>query len=100
MDRKTVFVRFISNDYSIDYWSDVAIEEAIELANAFSQIDWVSLRSESGNLPPNVQARLAQVAGGVSTYDSEIGEMLFAMLSSDDADVVESSLRFSKHNQP
>ena len=92
MDNQAAFLRFISNEYSIDYWSDVAIEEAVVLAHAMSPAEWAALSTDWERLPPNAQARLAEVASEVSTGAPSIPLMLIAMLSSSDSEVVEASL--------
>lgn len=89
---KAAFERFISNEFSIDYWSDVAIAQAIELANALLPAEWEDLSSEWRSQSPVAQERLAQVASELSVEIPSIVEMLIDMLSSSNADVVEASL--------
>jgi hypothetical protein len=92
MDNKTTFIRFLSNEYSIDYWSDVAIEQAIELANVLPPADWISLTSDWESLTQLCQARLAQISSEISADTPSVIQMLVAMLSSSDSEVVEASL--------
>jgi hypothetical protein len=90
--KKAAFERFISSEFSIDYWSDVAIEQAIELANALSPTEVEALSREWLSLTPVAQARLAEVTSGLSIENPSIAEMLIDMLSSSNAEVMEASL--------
>ncbi len=92
MDNKTALVNFLSCEYGIDYWSDVAIEHAIELADAMSPSEWTVLCETWDRLEPIVQARVAEIASDVSSWIPDINQMLIAMLSSNLTDVVETSL--------
>jgi hypothetical protein len=92
MDNKSALLQFISNQYSIDYWSDVAIETAIELAAALSPTDWMALRTDWEGLTPVCQTRLAEVSSEMPIEVTAVAEMLLAMLSSSISEVVEASL--------
>lgn len=92
MNDKTRFLGFISLDHSIDYWSDVAIEEAIALADKMSNTEWCELSEVWTELEPVVQERIAEVAGETSKCSSEVVTMLVSMLSSDQEEVVSTSL--------
>jgi hypothetical protein len=86
------FLRFCSSDYSIDYWSDMAILHATELANDLSPADWNYLRGFWMTLEPTVQARIAEVTSGITNWTDDIGELLVAMLSSASTEVLEATV--------
>ncbi|MEI8019593.1 MAG: hypothetical protein WCH39_15415 [Schlesneria sp.] len=92
MDQQAAFLNFISNQHSIDNWSDVAIEKAIELANAMSPTEWRALKTDWERLTPLCQTRLAEVASEVSIQTPSVAEILVSMLSSNNSEVVEASL--------
>lgn len=98
MDDKEIFLLFLAHDYSVDYWSDIAVLEAGKLAKPLQQADWLGLRDGWRSYEPLVQVRLADVAGDVTSWHDEIGEMLVGMLKSDEPDVVEASVD-SLHQQ-
>lgn len=92
MESKIAFVSFVSSEHSVDYWSDVAIEHAIELADAMPPSGWATLCETWESLEPMAQARIAEVASETANWSADISKMLVAMLSSNSPDVVEASL--------
>ena len=60
--QKHNFLMFIGSEHSLDYWSDVAIEHAIELANGLTDLDWHSICESWNELGAASQARIAEIA--------------------------------------
>lgn len=93
MSETQFFISFISErEFSVDYWFDDALFEAISLANSLPADDWHGLCQNWRALSEFGQARLAQVAGEVENSDPATIKMLLAMLSSEAAEVVDMSI--------
>lgn len=87
------FISFISkSEFSVDYWFDDAVIEAISLANSLPADDWHGLCQNWQALSELGQARLAQVAGEVENLDPATIQMLLAMLRSEAREVVDMSI--------
>ena len=86
------FLRCITGDYSDDLWSDVVIEDAIQLANAMSIEDWKSIYTEFSEYDDLTRFRIAQIVTDVSGRNEYLGYMLYDMLSSSNCEVVEASV--------
>lgn len=87
-----VLLRFVSNEFSIDEWSDVAVLEAVELANRLADADWKELRERWQSFPKRTQIRVADVCGDTRSASPDIVPMLLAMLRSESDELREVSL--------
>ncbi len=92
MQPKDVFLRYIANEYSIDYWYDVMVFEAIERANAMPSAEWVAITCEWETFQPIQQIRVAEIASDVKAEIPVTLKMLVSMLSSKNYEVAEASL--------
>lgn len=76
-------MQFVSRDFSIDEWSDVAVLEAIELANKLTDTEWRELRDGWLTLATTTQIRMADICGDTRSASPEMVPMLLAMLRSE-----------------
>ncbi|MEZ6046258.1 MAG: hypothetical protein R3C11_11955 [Planctomycetaceae bacterium] len=86
------FIAFLSREYSIDEWSDLAVLEAIDLAEPLTIVDWHSIRLRWKEMGEEVQSRLAELVSDLDIPNQEVIGMLIEMLSSNSSDVRLTSL--------
>lgn len=86
------FIRIVSGNYSIDFWGDQVVLEAIDAGNLLSTEEWQNIREQWKQFDSTVQERFAQIAGSMEQPTVPIFEMLLEMLVCETADVAEASL--------
>lgn len=72
----------LAMDCSSDYWSDVAIERAVEIASGLDPSQWEALRERSHSYDELTQSRLAEVLGEITPNPATIALLLQLLASS------------------
>jgi hypothetical protein len=80
------YEKYLSHDFSPDYWSDEGITAASTLLAGFSEEDWGMLAKSWSSKPKEWKVRCAETID--SAPSSVVVEVLLAMLHDVDADVV------------
>lgn len=62
------FDKYLTSDFSDDYWSDEGIGFAVEKLSAFTREDWSRLKNESNNRSVEWVIRCAETLGDVEDY--------------------------------
>jgi len=107
LDRKAAenfleYSNILDGDYSVDYWSDVGIDEAVKVLKKFESKDWNNLVEKLPNRTTTWQTRCAETLSEASPENAI--PILLNMLLSKQQDVLEASLdslnsfkQFGKH---
>jgi hypothetical protein len=86
------FLDFVASDFSLDYWADEAIDEAVSLANNLSLDDFNELSSCWLNFDIVTKVRIAEILSEVELFLEYRIKILMHMLESDQEDIVEASM--------
>lgn len=89
---KKYFLAFVKLDFANDYWPDVGVVEASELADELSEGEWDWFCENWKEMEVIAQTRFAEIASETSHLTDETMAMLLEMLSSDSPDIVEASI--------
>ncbi len=77
--------KYLSSEFSIDFWSDEGINQAVLLIAEFKNSDWSDLRKEIDNKPSYWLIRCAETLG--DEVNEEAFNILLKLIQSKDEDV-------------